>query len=76
MKLKCVVTIECPIDVPDSWNEPEWPYEVLNVARYHYNEKLDENEALKEIKQEMAKYIDERNVEFDFDFEEVDYEQS
>ncbi len=69
MKINCVVRIECPIDVPDYWNDPEYPVDVLHTADYHYNEKLSVNEALNEIERKMTKYFNERNVEFIFDFE-------
>ena len=46
MKIYASVEVTFPIEVPDCWNDNA---NVLEVADYHFNDKLSEEEALKEL---------------------------
>ena len=52
MKIKVQIT-GC-IDVPDSWNEKD--EELYDIADYHFDEKLNEDDAIDELARLLKRY--------------------
>ena len=68
--MKVAVTITGFIDIPDCWVDPTMmkhnPYFPLEVADYHYNEKLDEDAAIDSLCRLLKAYPDDFGAKFDF----------
>ena len=66
--MKVAVTIKGFIDIPDSWSDPEMmknnPYFPLDVADYHYNDKLDAEDAIEDLTDQLKAYKDDFEVDF------------
>ena len=50
MKAKVTLTIEGVVELPEVWGDG---YHALDIADYHYNDKLDEEDAIMDIVQLM-----------------------
>lgn len=57
MKVRCEIRIAGIVDIPDCWNDQKEaaknPYFPLEVALYHYGEKLSVEETLSELLPQM-----------------------
>lgn len=57
MKANCIITITGEIELPDCWADQKEtkknPYYPLEVADYHYNDKLTERETLEDLLGQM-----------------------
>lgn len=63
--MKVAVTINGFIDIPDTWSDPRFGQDFpLEVADYHYNEKLNEDDAIDDLASCLKVYKDEFDVDF------------
>ena len=71
MKIYATVSVTFPIDVPDSWNDINDYFRVCEVAHYHFNDKLSEEDALQELGRWGKEYRKEdQKLNFSFSREE------
>lgn len=58
MKVRCEIRIAGEIEIPCCWNDPKEtaknPYYPLEVALYHYGEKLSIEETLRDLLPQMV----------------------
>lgn len=76
MKARCEIRIAGEVEIPDCWNDPKEiarnPYYPLEVALYHYGEKLEVEDALRELLSQMVCGDD---TDMSIQFSEVDGER-
>jgi hypothetical protein len=58
LKVRCEIRIAGTVDIPDCWNDQKEiiknPYYPAEVALYHYGEKLNVEETLRELLPQMV----------------------
>lgn len=63
--MKVAVTIKGFIDIPDTWSDPKESEDFpLDVADYHYNDKLDAEDAIDDMADRLKAYKDDFEVYF------------
>lgn len=62
--MKVKVEIRGCIDIPDIWADPKHPSGPLGIADYHYNDKLDVEDAINDLAKLLKEYPDDLHVDF------------
>lgn len=63
--MKVAVTITGFIDIPDTWSDPRQGEDFpLDVADYHYNEKLNPDDAIDDLANRIKAYPEDFEADF------------
>lgn len=66
MQIGIEIRIKGIIDVPDEWDNPKKPEEVLEIADYRYTEQLRVEDVISELIRKMSRYPEQTHAAFQF----------
>ena len=66
MQIGIEIHIKGIIDVPDEWDNPKNPLEVLEIADYRYSEQLAVPDVIAELAHKLSRYEEDAEVTFKF----------